>query len=86
MVLNIDKSEFQSLFGKQINQLRKEKKLSFRQLSLNCDIDYSDLSKIEKGKKNIQLSTILELCKGLDKHPKELFSFDLENDAEQDKS
>ncbi len=78
MYLDIDKSEFLYLFGKQINKMRTEKKLSFRQLSLNCDLDYSDLSKIEKGKKNIQLSTILELAKGLDKHPKELLDFDME--------
>ena len=38
-----------------------------------------DISKIEKGKRNIQISTILELAKGLEIHPKELFDFNLED-------
>ncbi|MBW2963123.1 helix-turn-helix domain-containing protein [Mesonia aestuariivivens] len=33
------------------------------------------MNKIEKGKRNITLSTILELSKGLKIHPKELFDF-----------
>ena len=44
-----------------------------------CVIDYSDIGKIEKGNRNIQLTTILELSKGLEIHPKELFDFKLED-------
>jgi len=43
-----------------------------------CDVDSSDISKIEKGKVDIQLKTILELAKGLNKHPKELFDFEID--------
>ncbi|WKB81807.1 helix-turn-helix transcriptional regulator [Cellulophaga lytica] len=68
------KDIFLKLFGKQIKQLRVEKKLSLRELSIRCNIDYSDISKIEKGKRNIQLSTLLELAKGLEVHPKELLN------------
>ena len=51
-------------------------------MAQHCNIDYSDISKIEKGKINIQLLTVFELAKGLNIHPKELFDFDfsLEND------
>ena len=73
--MDIDKIEFQLLFGNRIEKIRIEQKLSFRQLAQRCDLDYSDISKIEKGERNIQLSTVLQLAKGLGVHPKELFDF-----------
>ena len=71
------KIAFLTSFGKRIETLRNEKNLSLRQLSQNCDIDYSDISKIEKGLRNIQMSTVLELAKGLNITIKELFDFDI---------
>jgi len=70
--------KFLELFGNQIKILRKERDLSLRQLAQLCDIDYSDISKIEKGQRNIQISTILELTRGLDIYPKELFDFKID--------
>uniref|UniRef100_A0AAU6WLI7 Helix-turn-helix transcriptional regulator n=1 Tax=Chryseobacterium endophyticum TaxID=1854762 RepID=A0AAU6WLI7_9FLAO len=70
--------KFLEQFGNQIKLLRKKKGLSLRELAQLCDIDHSDISKIEKGQRNIQISTILELTKGLDIHPKDLFDFDTE--------
>lgn len=70
-----EKITFLKSFGKRVETLRNEKNLSLRQLSQNCDLDYSDISKIEKGLRNIQISTILELAKGLDVSPKQLFDF-----------
>tara|TARA_R110002050_G_scaffold54303_1_gene122899 strand:+ start:344 stop:625 length:282 start_codon:yes stop_codon:yes gene_type:complete len=72
-----DKDEFKKLFGENLKKIRKTKNLSFRKLAIRCNIDYSDISKIEKGKRNIQLSTIFELAKALSVHPKELFDFDI---------
>nr|WP_289022363.1 helix-turn-helix transcriptional regulator [uncultured Salegentibacter sp.] len=53
----------------------QSKNLSFRSLSRKCDLDYADLNKIEKGKRNITLITIIELAKGLDIRARELFDF-----------
>ncbi|MDO5978580.1 helix-turn-helix domain-containing protein [Flavivirga spongiicola] len=75
----IDKNDFKILFGKNLKKLRESKNLSFRQLATRCNIDYSDISKIEKGKRNIQLSSLLELSKGLEIHPKELLNFELDS-------
>jgi len=75
MEFDINKDEFLLLFGKKLKKLRKDKSLSLRQLAARCNIDYSDIGKVEKGVRNIQLSTILELAKGLEIHPKELFDF-----------
>ena len=62
-------------FGDHLEILRKNKKLSFRKLALNCDIDYSDIKKIEKGEKNITFLTIIELAKGLGLKPKDILDF-----------
>lgn len=78
MTLTPEKIEFLKSFGKRIETLRNKKNLSLRQLSQNCDIDYSDISKIEKGLRNIQMSTVLELARGLEVTTKELFDFDIE--------
>ncbi len=77
-----NKIEFQIEFGKQIEKLRTEQKLSYRQLAQRCDVDFSNISKIEKGEINIQLSTVLELAKGLSITLKELFDFKYEIDNE----
>lgn len=70
-----NKEEFLKSFGANFGKLRQERNLSFRTLSQKCDLDYADLNKIEKGKRNITLSTIIELANGLDIHPRELFDF-----------
>lgn len=65
-------------FGKNLQKLREAKKLSLLKLSYNCSIDESKISKIEHGKHNITLATIIELAKGLEIHPKKLMEFDWE--------
>ncbi len=65
-------------FGKQIEIIRKDKNLSYRKMAQYCNVDYSDISKIEKGKINIQLLTIIELARGLEVHPKELFDYEFD--------
>lgn len=69
--------KFLILFGKQLKTLRTEKNLSYRELSQRCNVDYSDISKIEKGKIRITLPTVYELSLGLEIHPKKLFDFSL---------
>jgi transcriptional regulator with XRE-family HTH domain len=62
-------------FGNNIFKRRTELNLSYRQLAQKCDIDFSAISKIEKGQKSLEFETILELAKGLEIHPRELFDF-----------
>lgn len=75
-----NKSEFQIAFGKQIEKLRTEQNLSYRQLAQRCDVDFSNISKIEKGEINIQLSSVLQIAKGLSVSPKQLFDFKFDLD------
>lgn len=70
--------QLQILFGENLQKIRNEKKLSLRTLASYCDLDDSKISKIENGKLNVQLSTIIELARGLSVDPKELLDFDFE--------
>nr|WP_199000925.1 helix-turn-helix transcriptional regulator [Flavobacterium sp. ASV13] len=72
------KKEFIAKFGEHLTSLKKEKKLSFRQIASKCDLDSSFIGKISKGSENITLETILNLLCGLDIQPKDLFDFDFE--------
>ncbi len=45
-----DKNDFKILFGKNLKRIRESKNLIFRQLAIHCNVDYSDTSKIKKGK------------------------------------
>ena len=78
MIKDRTKGNFLILFGKKLEELRKSQNLSYRQLAQNCDVDHSDISKIEKGKKDIQLTTMLQLAHGLGLSPKELFDFEFD--------
>ncbi|MGM0932687.1 MAG: helix-turn-helix domain-containing protein [Bacteroidota bacterium] len=62
-------------FGENVLKRRNELNLSYRQLAQKCDIDFSAISKIEKGQKSFEFQTIIELAKGLEIHPSELFDF-----------
>jgi len=68
-------SDLQLSFGKHLQEIRLNKGLSLRALATRCDLDDSKISKIENGKLNVQLSTIIELAKGLDIDPKDLLDF-----------
>ena len=72
------KKEVLILFGQRLKELRTQKGLSLRELANECDLDNSYISKVEKGKINIQFGTIVELAAGLKVHPHELFKFEHE--------
>ncbi|MDH2208569.1 helix-turn-helix domain-containing protein [Empedobacter falsenii] len=78
MTIEDNKRSYLIYFGKNLEKIRTEKGLSYRQLAQRCDVDFSEISKIEKGERNIQITTIVELAKGLNKSPKDLFDFKIE--------
>ncbi|SEM17132.1 HTH-type transcriptional regulator, repressor for puuD [Chryseobacterium taichungense] len=78
----MDKIEFRIAFGKKVEECRKKLGLSYRQLAQKCDVDHSNISKIEKGEVDVRISTIQELAKGLEVHPQELFDFEMDQKSE----
>ncbi|MGF7079736.1 helix-turn-helix domain-containing protein [Mucilaginibacter sp. UYCu711] len=74
MISDLDK-EVLILFGNHLKSLRLTKKLTYRKMALNCNIDYGDIQKIESGKVNITILTLRELAKALEIEPKLLLDF-----------
>jgi len=52
--------------GKNIKKIREGKGMSLLDVSYNCDLDDSRISKIEQGKVNPTMATLFELAKGLE--------------------
>jgi transcriptional regulator with XRE-family HTH domain len=73
-----EKEILKKKFGATIQRLRKDKRLTLRQVAAACQLDNSKIAKIEDGKFNVSLSTIIELSRGLDVAPSSLLGeFDL---------
>lgn len=71
------KLSIQKKFGENLQKIRLEKGLTLRALAANCELDDSNISKIEQGKVDIQLSTLFELAKGLGVEVHNLLKFEL---------
>jgi transcriptional regulator with XRE-family HTH domain len=61
-------------FGKQVTFLRKQKKLSIRELARAANLEWPQVQNIEAGKVNLLFTTIISLARGLDVPPEKLLS------------
>lgn len=68
----MDKEGIKSAFAKRLTALRIEKDLSIRALANQAGLEFSQVQRIEKGKVNPALTTIIALANGLGVHPSEL--------------
>ena len=62
-------------FGANVRHLRKAKKLTIKGLAFEADIELSQIHRIEKGKINPTLTTILLLADALKISPAKLFEY-----------
>jgi transcriptional regulator with XRE-family HTH domain len=69
--------KFQDKVGLRIAQLRNDKNLSQQKLAYEANIERTHLTHIEKGRKNISLSTLDKLINALDIKPKDFFDSDI---------
>ncbi len=67
-----DNTEIEA-FGKRVRKLRTDKKMSMQELANLADIEYSQISRIERGLINTSLSNVFAIAKVLDVSAKELF-------------
>ena len=67
--------DFIKKFGKNLSEIRKERKLSQEELAFKCELEYSQISRIERGIINTSISNIYKIAKALDIQPKELLDF-----------
>jgi len=63
---------FVKAVGKRVRQLRLQRNISQAQLAADCDIEISQVSRIERGVINTSLSQINNIAKNLKVHPKDL--------------
>ena len=73
-----EKEILKKKFGATIQQLRKNKRLTLRQVAAACQLDNSKIAKIEKGMINITFTTLLQLAMALEKHPSALLEYEPE--------
>lgn len=66
---------FCKALGTQVRKLREEKGISMRNLALHADMEYSQLSKIERGTINTTVSTLYALAEAMDIPVKDFFEF-----------
>lgn len=71
--------EYCKAFGSNLRRIREQKKLGMREFALNAEMEYSHLSKIERGVTNPTISTVLALAVALEVTPQELFNFSFPN-------
>lgn len=73
-----DYTRLKKQFGENLQKIRIGKGLSLREVAQNCDLDDSNISKMEHGRFNVQISTLYELAKGLELHPSDLLKYEFE--------
>lgn len=75
-------ARIRKLFGSQLKKVREAKGLSLLDVDYSSDINESNFSKYENGKRDLRLSTIFKLAKALKVHPKELIDFGIDYSKE----
>lgn len=76
MSTRVRNEEFIKRFGKRLKQAREARGLSQEQLANICDIEHSQVSRIERGVVNATISTIVLLADNLGLEPWELIKLD----------
>lgn len=68
----MSESDIYKLVGGRIKYIRESRKLTQQQLSDMCNIEKTNLSRIEAGRTNITLKNLFKLSKALDVSLKEI--------------
>lgn len=76
--MKLSKEEILTQLGEKIASIRKNKNLTLRELGERCGLDFSSIGKIEKGKTNVSVLTLVDLASGLGVHPKRLMDFKMD--------
>ena len=61
-------------FGKRVCRLRREKRLSWKQLAEQAGMSAAFLGRIERGSREVNLDTLMRLCRALNVTPNTLLS------------
>ena len=64
-------------FGIHLKNIRVQKNITQEQLAHLGELDRTDISGIERGKRNISLINLYKIASSLDIHPSELLAFNV---------
>jgi len=74
--MEIIKDSLLKKFGEHIKNLRIKSGLTQDEVVLNSNrLTKATVSDIENGKRNLSFTTLIDLAKGMNMHPKELLDF-----------
>ncbi|KJD31235.1 hypothetical protein PK35_15475 [Tamlana nanhaiensis] len=68
---------YQKEFGKQLKKIRLSKKMSQLDLAASCDLEKTSISRIENGRTNTTLKTMIIISEALNVNIYELFDFEI---------
>lgn len=71
----MEEGDFLIALGRNIDRIRKEKNISFQELSLRSNIEKSNLVKLTSKGTNITVSTLFKIAKALEVHTADLLKF-----------
>jgi transcriptional regulator with XRE-family HTH domain len=60
-----EEKRFLKNLGQRINQIRKEKDISFQELAFRCEIEKSNLIKLTTKGTNITMTSLFKIANGL---------------------
>lgn len=63
--MGMDYQEEVLYISRRIKELRKEKRLTVQELAYRCDMERSNLSRIEAGRTNLTIKTLCIICNAL---------------------
>ena len=70
--------DYKKLFGENLRKLRELREMSLLESDYQSELNESNISKYEHGKRDLRLSTIIKLATMLKVHPKDLFNFEFD--------
>jgi putative transcriptional regulator len=75
LICYVQKQEFLNKFGRHLVSLRKQRKLTQRDVAFACGKDPQSIERIENGKSNPTIYYLYELSKSLNVPLKDLLDF-----------
>ena len=63
--MTIDYQMENAFISKKIRELRKERKMTVQELAYRCDMERSNMSRIEAGRTNLTVKTMCIICNAL---------------------
>lgn len=74
--MSIDKHKILIELGARIRKIREEKGLSLREVAARCDVDHSNIGKIERGEYDLRFTTLYQIALAMEVKIEKLLPLD----------